>query len=105
MKKTVSQKSRARVSSKLSVLDRLSAVESQNNSILELLHKLLYLVDRPTRSPFVSRQIIQDAIRAHISGDRKPMDALEHLWEYGAVDESVFTLQSVLSSQGGDHGL
>lgn len=63
---------------KKSILDRLSIVESKLDRVLCLLE------DRRELPPGVfdpSSKVVQDAIRAHIRGDRGPIDALSKIWE------------------------
>jgi len=57
-------------------LFRLSVIEAQNKEILSLLKQRQMVL-------LLILSLCRIAIRAHISGDRGPMDQLEKLWKSG----------------------
>jgi hypothetical protein len=97
MNKPVAKKKQVVISEESALSLRLSVVESQ-------LKEILFLLKNPHRTPFVEPEVVQDAIRAHIGGDRGPMDALAALWEAGQVPEGKFSLSCVLGSRESNHG-
>jgi len=74
MKNISLKKARVRVSPESALSLRMSSVESKLDQVLSLLQA-------PQSPPVVNPQLVQDAIRAHILGDRGPMKALEKIWE------------------------
>lgn len=72
------QDRKVKVSPESALSLRISSVESKLDRVLCLLEDRQQL---PSGVPDVNSEIVQDAIRAHIMGDRGPMDALEKIWE------------------------
>jgi len=97
MKTPVQKVNRVKISSESALSLRLSVVESK-------LDRVLSLLEHSRKGPDIDPEIMQDAIRAHIRGDRGPMDVLERLWELGQVDEGKFSLSCVLGTRGINHG-
>jgi hypothetical protein len=96
MNKSVAKKKRVVICEESAISLRLAVVESQLKEVLSLLKN-------PQKTPFVEREVMQDAIRAHIGGDRGPMDALAMLWEEGHLPEGKFSLSCVLGSRESNH--
>lgn len=76
MKHPVKKTNRVKISPESVLFVRLCSVELKLDIILSFLKN-------PQPGPVIDPAILQDAIRAHIKGDRGPIKQLEKLWESG----------------------
>ena len=84
MKRSLSLKKHVKVSPESTLSLRLYEFEHRMETKLNLILSLLQ-----SKRPDIPGPVMEDAIRAHLSGDRLPMEQLEKLWEEGLYDPSV----------------
>lgn len=102
MKNSLLKKASVKVSPESAISLRLSRLESLLERVLMAVEGPTYRRQVPPCCPDINSDIVQDAIRAHIKGDRGPMIALERMWESQQTFQKLSFSNTVGTSTGVD---